>query len=264
MPERRSKGKAPAGQLVKISVLARLSEVPAATIKHYLREGLLACALRTSRNMAFYDVALVPRVKAIKELQRTRFLPLKVIKEILDRPGGPSDDATAAQAIARTLAREATAEERTRDEILGGGMPAEELDGLRSRGLVTPVAGGGPERYRGDDASLLTTLAAARRAGLAPGMLPLDILDAYVEAISTLVRAELGLFRSGVLPRAGGDLAGLAETATLLSERLVVLLRRKLLLPMLTRILAEETSAARARSGGRRPRAPGNGGERRR
>src|SRR5205823_1944211 len=72
--------------LLKMSELAERSGVSAATIKHYLREGLLGSAdevVRTSRNMAYYPQEFVERVKLIKQLQEERFLPLKVIKEIL-------------------------------------------------------------------------------------------------------------------------------------------------------------------------------------
>ena len=61
-------------ELLKMSELARRSGVPASTIKHYIREGLLPePALRTSRNMAYYDAGLVQRIKTIKELQKSQF-----------------------------------------------------------------------------------------------------------------------------------------------------------------------------------------------
>src|SRR5687767_13985971 len=64
--------------------LAELSGVPGPTIKHYLREGLLSTARRTSRNMAYYDARLADRVRVIKELQAERFLPLRVIGDLLE------------------------------------------------------------------------------------------------------------------------------------------------------------------------------------
>ena len=84
---RKSKASKKPKELVKMSELSRRSGVPAPTIKHYIREGLLPePAVRTSPNMAYYDAGLVNRIKTIKELQRSRFLPLKVIKDILDGP----------------------------------------------------------------------------------------------------------------------------------------------------------------------------------
>ena len=70
--------------LLKISELADQSGVPVATIRHYLREGLLPEPVKTSRNMAYYPPEFVDRIKLIKRLQEERFLPLKAIKTVLD------------------------------------------------------------------------------------------------------------------------------------------------------------------------------------
>jgi DNA-binding transcriptional MerR regulator len=75
--------------LYKISDLSRQTGVPTATIKFYLREGLLPPAtVKTGRNMAYYDHSFVDRIRFIKELQKKRFLPLDVIKAVLNRDGG--------------------------------------------------------------------------------------------------------------------------------------------------------------------------------
>jgi DNA-binding transcriptional MerR regulator len=227
-------------ELLKISTLARRSGVPAATIKHYLREGLLPePARRTARNMAYYDAALIERIQTIKRLQRERFLPLGVIRELLESGREADDDVTAAVAIASVLRKGASGDDRTREELLASGVRAAELDWLEAVGLVTPARSGDETRYAADDIALLRTLGAARKAGLDPQMLPTEILEQYVRALRELVRAELSLFRAGVLPRARGDLAELTEVATTLSERLVMLIRRKLLLPTLAELVAE-------------------------
>jgi DNA-binding transcriptional MerR regulator len=74
-----------------MSELADASGVSAATIKHYLREGLLGAdddIVRTSRNMAYYPPEFVERIRRIKRLQGERFLPLRLIKVLLDEQGG--------------------------------------------------------------------------------------------------------------------------------------------------------------------------------
>lgn len=222
-----------------MSVLARLSGVPAATIKHYVNEGLLPEPTRTSRNMAYYDVALVPRVQRIKELQRTRFLPLKVIKDVLDEAEGTADE-TVTAAIARVMAQATPREVRSRAELVASGMPEQQLRWLKKAGLVTPVAGAPEESYAGDDLELLRVLGASRKAGITPEMLPVTILGEYAQALSALVRVELRLFREGVVPRAGGDLQTITEAATALSEKLVVLMRRRMLLPVLSELVEAE------------------------
>jgi len=219
---------------VKMSELARLSGVPAPTIKHYIREGLLPEPTRTHRNMAYYDVALVPRIRKIKSLQRSHFLPLRVIKEVLEMEGLASSEDTVAASIAAVLARASTAEKRTRAELVAHGMPPAQLDWLCATGLLSPSGKRNAETFTGDDLELLRILGASRRAGISPEMLPVTILRDYVRAIRSLVRVEMDLFRRGVMPQAkDADLAMLTQSAATLSERLVIVLRRKFLLPTL-------------------------------
>jgi DNA-binding transcriptional MerR regulator len=230
-----------AGQgLLKMSVFAERSGVPIPTIKHYLREQLLPEPVRTSRNMAYYDAALVPRVRAIKRLQTSLHLPLAVIRQVLDRNDADDidNDVALEATIARVLGELAPREVVTREQLLAAGVLDSELTLFDSLGIVSPSAEG---RYAGDDVALLKLLAQARRAGLSAQMLPPEILRGYVDALRRLVRVELQMFRAGVVPVAGNDLAKLTEIATTLSERLVVLLRRKLLIPTL-RTLAEKGS----------------------
>ncbi len=245
-----------APELLKISALARRSGVPAATIKHYLREGLFPGEqVKTSRNVADYDPALVERVKAIKELQRTRFLPLRVIKGVLEGKPGDDADETTAEAIAHALDELASQSVRTRAQLVAAGMPEAQLDYFCALGVVTPDRSTGEERYVGDDLAMLQTLGAARRAGLSEEMLPIEILEPYVRALREVVRTELRIFREGVVPRAGDRLGELVGAGAKLSERLIVLLRRKMLLPTLRQMIAEhekdaapESSARPARS----------------
>lgn len=64
--------------------LEKISGVGRETIRFYIREGLLPEPQRASRNSAFYSDEHVTRLRAIKRLQEERFLPLAVIKGLLD------------------------------------------------------------------------------------------------------------------------------------------------------------------------------------
>ena len=79
---------APAKEFLKISELSEASGVPVATIRHYLREGLLPEPVRTSRNMAYYPPEFVERIRRIKQLQEEQYMPLRVIRDVLDSSGG--------------------------------------------------------------------------------------------------------------------------------------------------------------------------------
>ncbi len=258
-----------AEDLLKIGELARRADVPVATIKHYLREGLIAPTRKSGRTMSWYDPALVATLRAIKELQQRQFLPLDVIRESLACESEAPDDLAAADAIASVLLKRGGRRTRTRDEVIARGGSARELDWLAAAGLAVPT--GPSQHYSGDDLALLSTLGAARKAGLAAEMLPFDILGDYLAALRALVSVELRLFRAGVIRRAKpGEVSKLTTAATQLSERLVVLLRRKLLLPTLRTMIEEDAredpSAAGndTRRGVRRPVEPGHRHGRRR
>ncbi len=239
---------------LKISALARESGVPVATVKHYLREGLLPEPVsRTGRNMSWYDPACVERIRVIKRLQQERFLPLKLIKEVLDKVGDDANDLALGAAISSHVERSSPHTPRTRAELVASGVAVTELDWLKSTGLVTPDGQGDSETYRGDDLAILRVLGAARRVGLRAEMLPTSILADYARAIRELVRTELGIFRAGVIPLAGDHLSELADHSATLSEQLIVLVRRKMLLPVLEQMLDE---ARRARAGGKKKAAP--------
>jgi DNA-binding transcriptional MerR regulator len=232
-------------ELLKIGELSRRSGVPIATLKFYLREGLITPARKSGQTMAWYHPSTVERIRLIRELQERQFLPLDVIRETIDKTSEAEDDHAIAEAIADVLIRRGGKRVRSRDEVLARGAKPAELEWLQRAGLAVPDADG---KYRGDDLALLSTLGAARGSGLGADMLPFEILGDYLVALNKLVEVELRMYRAGVIGRAKpSEVAELTYTATELSERLVVLLRRKLLLPTLQRLVEERAPKKPAR-----------------
>lgn len=180
----------PEGAL-KMSELASASGVPAPTIKHYLREGLLGGGgevVRTSRNMAYYPPEFVDRIRLIKRLQEDRYLPLRTIREVLD------DDPARAEAMLElgdTLLRRAdaagAAEPRAAIEQRTG-VPANVLDRLEELGVLQP----GPDGYDADDATVVEAFARFRESGYdeALGFTVYDSLR-YQRALQPLVEEEV-------------------------------------------------------------------------
>ncbi len=179
--------------MLKMSELAERSGVSAATIKHYLREGLLgsdAEVLRTSRNMAYYPTEFVERVRLIKRLQEERFMPLRVIREVIGTD--PDRAARLIELEDRILERAIEARETgrtTRAKVQETYVvPKNVLDRLESLGVLTPTARG----YDADDVAIIEAISRFRAGGYeeAIGFTVYDTLR-YREALEPLVEEEV-------------------------------------------------------------------------
>ena len=129
--------------LLKMGELAEASGVSAGTIKHYLREGLLPEPVKTSRNMAYYPPEFVERIHLIKQLQEDRFMPLKLIKSVLEEDPDRAkalvelEDRILDRALQGEQKRISAAELRRRYDV-----PQEVLDRLAELEVVTPNSRG--------------------------------------------------------------------------------------------------------------------------
>ena len=175
---------------LKMAELSERSGVSAPTIKHYLREGLLPEPVRTSRNMAYYPPDFVERIRLIKRLQEERFMPLKLIKRVMD------EDPERAQAMVeledrildralsvRDERRVSAAEVRRRYDV-----PAPVLDRLAEIGVLTPTSRG----YDADDVQIIEAIGRFRAGGYdeALGFTVYDTLR-YRDALEPLVAEEV-------------------------------------------------------------------------
>ena len=179
--------------LLKMSELAEQSGVSAGTIKHYLREGLLgegADIVRTSRNMAYYPPEYVERLRLIKRLQEDRFMPLRVIKQMMDTD--PARAAALVELEDRILDRalEAGAAERVSAAEVARryDVPRNVLDRLVELGVLSPNSRG----YDPDDLRIVAAISRFRAGGFdeALGFTVFDTLR-YREALEPLVREEV-------------------------------------------------------------------------
>ncbi len=179
--------------LLKMSELAERSGVSAGTIKHYLREGLLGGGqdvVRTSRNMAYYPEEFVARIRLIKRLQEERFMPLRLIRELMaDDPERAErvielEDRILERAIA---AREGERTSRARVRELYH-LPQNVLARLEELGVLTPNARG----YDADDVKIIQSISRFRAGGYeeAIGFTVYDTLR-YREALEPLVEEEV-------------------------------------------------------------------------
>jgi len=176
--------------LLKMSELAERSGVSAGTIKHYLREGLLPEPVKTSRNMAYYPPEFIERIRLIKRLQEQRFMPLRLIKGVIE------EDPDRARAMVeledRILERAAAASERgraSRAEVRRRyEIPANVLDRLEELRVLTPNSRG----YDDDDVAIIEAISRFRAGGYDEqlGFTVYDTLR-YRETLEPLVAEEV-------------------------------------------------------------------------
>lgn len=204
---------------MKMAELERRSGVGRETIRFYIREGLLPEPERRARNVADYGAAHVERLKQIKTLQEERFLPLDVIKRVLDGDlsGLPAAVAPFPDLGAILAGRLGIAEtQRVPLTILTKGDPATAADiaAFRKLGVVTIDGRRGEETVSQIDARIITLWREVRRAGYAPADFPTDFIMTYVEAIAAIAPVEVGRFYDKLAGRiAQPDAAEMARAA---------------------------------------------------
>jgi DNA-binding transcriptional MerR regulator len=79
-------------KLLKMKELSKATGVSPGTIRYYILEGLLPEPVKTHKNMAYYDQSYIERIRMIKLLQKSRFLPLEVIKHLIEDMDSNSGD----------------------------------------------------------------------------------------------------------------------------------------------------------------------------
>jgi DNA-binding transcriptional MerR regulator len=221
--------------LLKISELAERSDVSVGTIKHYLREGLLPEGVKTSRNMAYYPEEFVGRIRLIKQLQEERFMPLRVIKAMLE------DEPERARALVeledRILEHALKGEERTRVSAAEVreryDIPQEVLDRLAELGVLTPSSRG----YSASDVGILEAISRFRAGGYSEriGFTVYDTVR-YKRALEELVKEEVRVLTERLAGEKSPDeVVALIEAGAEPLRDLIAALHSKLLVAELTR-----------------------------
>jgi DNA-binding transcriptional MerR regulator len=184
-----AKAKTEGEEMLRMGELARASGVSAATIKHYLREGLLPEPVKTSRNMAYYPADFVERIRMIKQLQEERYMPLRVIRDLLEEDPDRAralielGDRLLEHALAGESERVSAAEIRKRYDV-----PDDVLDRLAELEVLTPDRRG----YSPSDVNIIEAISRFRAGGFEEriGFTVYDTLR-YKESMGDLVKQEV-------------------------------------------------------------------------
>jgi DNA-binding transcriptional MerR regulator len=203
---------------MRISELARRSGLPTATVKYYLREGLLPAGEPTAATQAQYNESHVERLLLIRALLGTGGLSIpaaRAVLDVVDDPSTPLHEALGAAHYALPSSRTDPS--------------PEELD--RARGHLRRWG------WKTDDASpSLAVLAAALHAlQTAHFATPDDLLDRYASAAVTLAEQDV----ASVPTDSAAEAVRFVVIGTVLLEPVLLALRR----------LAQENASGRRLTG---------------
>lgn len=202
---------------MRISQLARAAGVPPQTIHYYLRAGLLPPPTKTAPNMAYYGPEYVEEIRLIKELQETRYLPLSVIKLLLEAKRQGKDISqldgmrVGLEEVFRPLGPEEELEPVAVAELVAvSGLPTSTIEELEEAGLLSPTGSSSDKRYDGFDVRIARSVKTLLDLGLAPS--DLAFYRQYVDVLLTEARVVGGAFRQRLTIGRPTDGAGLMRT----------------------------------------------------
>jgi DNA-binding transcriptional MerR regulator len=203
---------------MRISALSERTAVSVATLKYYLREGLVPPGLLTGRTQASYDESHVERVRLVRALIESAGLSLGAVRQVLgalDHPPASRHDLLGAAQHA-LLSNEAAGRLGDAGRPGGSGLSGDEWV-AQARALVEAR---GWECY--DDDPLLVRLGAQLRAADAAGVGSSDsYLQAVADACEQVALADLR--------RVPADPTGAVKevvVGTILTDPIVLTLRR--------------------------------------
>lgn len=216
---------------MRISELSSLSGVPVATIKYYLREGLLPSGRALSRTQAEYDEAHLERLRLIRALTGAGGLGLARVRRVLEVIDDPAVD---------RLSVLATAQRAVPPVVVAAEPEPGESRGASSRLRAWSAARGWS---LDPDDPLLDQLDAAWSACDDAGIgLDEGRMDAYADAAERIAQIDVATVPASPTPAVRQVVLG-----TVLMDPVLALLRR---------LAQQHLSAERAagRSGGPSPR----------
>lgn len=181
---------------MRMRELEKASGVGRETIRYYIREGLLPEPARASRNSAFYSDDHVSRLRAIKRLQEERFLPLAVIRSLLEAEDGERWLAPAAFPMLDSMlaARLGAGQERVAigDVIAQLGLEPKVIAEHTATGMITVDAAG---TVSARDVAILRSLKELADIGFTEDLgFVGDQVRFYIDFIEWVTNQEMRLF----------------------------------------------------------------------
>ncbi len=225
-------------KMMRMKQLTAETGVTKATVQFYVNEGLIPKPVKTHANMAYYDESHVNAIRLVKELQSKRFLPLSVIKRVMEgEKGGMSVDEirTLVEIDGKvfTNIRENPALKPLNAAELSKrtGVSREDIRIMEGLGILTPIRKGHHTLFEEIDIRIVECFGKLREAGFTPELgIHANRMKMYWDLMKTLVQEELNLFAGITAGRVPArQLPAMVENAATIANNLMGLFHKKII-----------------------------------
>lgn len=251
---------------MKMKELMKAAGVTKATVQFYVREGLIPKPVKTSPNMAYYDERHLNAIRLVRELQSKRFLPLSIIKRLME---GAQGDLSVHEIrtlvemdgkLFRNLRENPDVRPMEAEELIRKtGVTEEEIRTFERIRILQPIRRGRKKLYDPDDILFIECYAKLRKIGYTKslGFHP-EIFALHRQYLEVLVAEEGRILAEKVAGRIDPDeVVRMVEEGAAISNVMLGLIRKRLIAETV-RKYAEEfrtKTTPRSRSAERRENA---------
>lgn len=222
-------------KLLKMQELSQATGVSGGTIRYYVQKGILPKPLKTHRNMAYYDESYIERIRAIKELQKKRYLPLNIIKMIT----ASSDLAIDAEQkqILREMERplfgdalrNGSVQPMSREELsVHSGLEPGHIQALESMGMIEADPEG---RFDQECIQIVEILSEIKEIGLTEELdFRVEHLQIHLDLMEFLARKEIEIFTKRIVRKglSASQIHRLAQDAIESLNKILPILHRRI------------------------------------
>ncbi len=185
-------------KLLRIGELSKRVNVTPRTIRFYVQEKLLPDPVRTHKNMALYNKDCIEKIRAIKKAQSEKFLPLMVIRKILEKNNYDYSFLTGPTEISEGEADNGGGETPVHLTKTEFDVPGQILDEMIQRGWIQP-----DERDKGNtpafqDRQMLSLLEQLNQNGIACDKI-LQVFNAIQELVEQAAGLEIETLLSWII-----------------------------------------------------------------
>lgn len=191
--------------MLRIGELARRADVTPRTVRFYIQEQLLPQPQRVQKNLALYEPESVEKIRAIKKAQKERFLPLVMIRRILEENNFDYsalervDLSTLSEEVSGSLQGSSRLKNRKPAEI-----PPDILRKLENKKIIDRSGRGRNGVSASEDRQLLGLLSRFHQYGMEWEDLT-ETLSSIRKQVETVAEREFGALISGMMKNPSSD-----------------------------------------------------------